>query len=120
MLLDLHNLHVNETNLGIDPIAWMDAIPETAVEEAHVAGGNWIAGTYFDSHSGRSPARVYELLRHALQRFVALRAVTFEFHESYFGEIGLSGVEAEMLALREVVAQVPARVEAMEAVRAVG
>lgn len=120
MLLDLHNLHVNETNLGIDPIAWMDAIPETAVEEAHVAGGNWIDGTYFDSHSGRSPARVYELLRHALQRFVALRAITFEFHESYFGELRLAGVEAEILALREVVAQVSARVGETGTARAAG
>jgi len=105
MLLDLHNLHVNETNLGLDPIAWMNALPEAAVEEAHVAGGNWIDGTYFDSHSGRSPARVHELLRHALKRFSGLRAVTFEFHESYFGELGLAGVEAEMLTLREIVGQ---------------
>jgi uncharacterized protein (UPF0276 family) len=103
MLLDLHNLHVNERNLGLDPIAWMDALPAGAVEEVHVAGGNWIGGTYFDSHSGRSPARVHELLRHALRSFGGLRAITFEFHESYFGEIGRQGVEDELRALRAIV-----------------
>ena len=121
MLVDLHNLHVNEVNLAIDPVAWMAAIPAAAVEEVHVAGGNWIAGTYFDSHSGRSPARVHELLRYALHRFVNLRAVTFEFHESYFGEIGKEGVSAEILTLRDIVATTrfePSRVP--ETARAAG
>jgi uncharacterized protein (UPF0276 family) len=106
MLLDLHNLLVNERNLGVDSIGWMEAIPAGAVEEVHVAGGNWIEGIYFDSHAGRSPERVHELLRHALRRFSGLRAITFEFHESYFGELGREGVAAEMTVLRTVVAEV--------------
>jgi uncharacterized protein (UPF0276 family) len=108
MLLDLHNLHVNEQNLGVDPIAWMDAVPAEAVEEVHVAGGNWIEGTYFDSHAGRSPERVRQLLRHALGRFSGLRAVTFEFHESYFAELGRAGVAEEMRALRAAVGETAA------------
>jgi uncharacterized protein len=104
MLLDLHNLHVNEVNLGIDPLEWMRAIPVEAVEEIHVAGGNWIGETYFDSHSGRSPSRVVELLEWALGRFDRLRAITFELHESYVDEIGIAGVADELTMLRELVA----------------
>lgn len=105
MLLDLHNLHANELNLGVDPRAWMEAVPAGAVEEIHVANGNWVGDTYFDSHSGRSPARVLELLRHALARFGGLRAITFEFHESYLPEIGAEGVADEILALRGLLEQ---------------
>jgi len=105
MLLDLHNLHANELNLGVDPLAWMDAVPPGAVEEIHVANGNWIDGTYFDSHSGRSPARVLELLGHALARFGGLRAITFEFHESYLPEIGTEGVADEIRTLRTLLEQ---------------
>lgn len=103
MLLDLHNLHVNELNLGVEPFAWMSGLPVDAVEEIHVAAGDWIGGIYYDSHCGRSPGRVLELLRFALRRFPRLRAVTFEFHESYFPRIGLEGVADELRALRECV-----------------
>lgn len=105
MLVDLHNLYANQQNLAEDPVAWMDAIPSAAVEEIHVAAGDWIAGTYFDSHCGRSPTRVIELLRYALTRFAGLRAITFEFHESYLTEIGERGVADEIVLLRSVLAE---------------
>lgn len=106
MLLDLHNLYVNHVNLGVDPLAWMEGIPATAVKEIHVANGNWLGDTYFDSHSGRSPAPVLDLLRHALVRFPAVHAVTFEFHESYLPEIGIRGIADEMILLRGLLAEV--------------
>ena len=106
MLLDLHNLYVNHVNLGIDPLAWMNGIPRPAVREIHVANGNWLGGTYFDSHSGRTPAPVLDLLRHALVRFPEVHAVTFEFHESYLPEIGVRGISDEMMTLRALLAGV--------------
>jgi uncharacterized protein (UPF0276 family) len=103
ILLDLHNLYANELNLGIDAAAWIRAIPTEAIDELHVAGGNWIGDTYFDSHCGRSPTRVTALLEQTLASCDSLRAVTFEFHESYLPEIGVEGVAAEMTMLRALV-----------------
>lgn len=104
ILLDLHNLHVNEVNLGWEPLSWIRGLPANAVREIHVAGGNWIGDTYFDSHSDRSPTPVLELLQAALATLPEVRAVTFEFHESYIDEIGAEGVAAEIATLRSIVA----------------
>jgi len=82
MLLDLHNLYVNEVNLGVNSETWLESLPRSAVKEIHVAGGNWVNGTYFDSHATRSPSRVLTLLRLALGRFPDVHAITFELHGS--------------------------------------
>jgi hypothetical protein len=44
-------------------------------------------------------------------RFPNLRAITFEFHESYFGRLGVDGITAEleaMHALADTCVRVPA------------
>lgn len=110
MLLDLHNLYTNEINLGVDPFAWLREIPAEAVEEIHTAGGNWIGDTYFDSHSGRAPARVLELLAWSIARFDRLHAITFELHESYVDEVGVQGVADELTMLRALVSAEEQRV----------
>ena len=69
LLLDLHNLHVNVVNLGLDPVAFLDELDLDAVGEIHVAGGNSLFGAYLDSHSGPCPAEVWTLLRYVAPRY---------------------------------------------------
>jgi len=38
LLVDVNNLYVNARNHGIDPVAWLRAIPPAAVGEFHLAG----------------------------------------------------------------------------------
>lgn len=87
-LLDLHNLLVNARNDGPAPADYLDALDLEAVEEVHLAGGDDHAGFYMDSHSALAPPEVWELAHAYLPRCPNLRAITFEYQESYFDAIG--------------------------------
>lgn len=73
VLLDVNNVFVSAHNLGIDPYAYIDAIPGHVIEEIHLAG-------HFDADVGEevlkiddhgSPVReaVWDLYAHAIHRF---------------------------------------------------
>lgn len=72
LLLDLANIHVSAANLGIDPAAWLDAIPLDAVGEIHVAGhGEARFGSrdlVIDDHGAAVPDAVWDLLASVLAR----------------------------------------------------
>jgi uncharacterized protein len=95
-LLDLHNLLVNARNGGEDPSAYLDALDLDAVEEVHLAGGDDHEGFYMDSHSTVTPEAVWELAHAYLPRCPRLRAITFEYQESYFEDIGLAAITTEL------------------------
>lgn len=95
-LLDLHNLLVNARNDGPDPATYLDALDLDTVEEVHLAGGDDHEGFYMDSHSTLTPEVVWELAHAYLPRCRNLRAITFEYQESYFEDIGLPGLSAEL------------------------
>ena len=73
LLLDVNNVHVSATNHGIDPQAYLDALPLAAVGEIHLAGfcedrdadG---ARLLIDSHDAPVDEAVWTLYEHALQR----------------------------------------------------
>lgn len=102
LLLDLHNLHVNSVNLGIDAYAFLDRLDLSCAREIHVAGGSVLAGAYLDSHAGPCPEQVWRLLEHAVCRCENLRGITFEFHESYFPRLELDGLAGQLDLARQV------------------
>ncbi len=63
ILLDVENLYLNGRNHGVDPYAFIDALPTGAVREVHIAGGetvseNWEDGDFLsDSHNRPMPGR---------------------------------------------------------------
>ncbi len=69
LLLDLHNLYVDEINRGIDGAKVIESLPADSVKEIHLAGGAWINKAYVDSHDNDISERVFELLRIALNKF---------------------------------------------------
>jgi uncharacterized protein (UPF0276 family) len=95
-LLDLHNLYVGQQNGVLSPREYLEQIDPACVEEIHIAGGDELAGFYTDSHSGLTPAEVWEWAYGFGPRFINLRAIVFEFHESYFGKLGLQGIAGEL------------------------
>jgi len=95
-LLDLHNLYVQQRNGTLAPLDYLEEIDPASVEEIHIAGGDELAGFYTDSHSGLTPPEVWEWARAFAPRFRNLRAIVFEFHESYFGKIGMAGIVGEL------------------------
>jgi len=95
-LLDLHNLYVGEQNGVLSPRDYLEQINPACVDEIHIAGGDELAGFYTDSHSGLTPPEVWEWAYEFGPRFGNLRAIVFEFHESYFEKLGMQGIVEEL------------------------
>jgi len=100
VLLDLHNLYANARNHQFDAREFLEDLDVSRVVEAHIAGGTEFAGMYTDSHSGPCPEPVWQLLEYLIPRACNLRAVTFEFHDSYYGLLGPHGVRAQLVRAR--------------------
>lgn len=100
VLLDLHNLMVNELNLGWDAQRYLDELDLANVVEIHVAGGERIGRWYTDAHSGPCPRRVLDILDAVVREAAALQLVTFEVHESRVESMGVDGVARELGRIR--------------------
>jgi uncharacterized protein (UPF0276 family) len=74
LLLDVENLYLNARNHGVDPHAFLDALPAGLVKEMHVAGGVSVREEFLprpflaDSHSHPVPEAALDLLDYALTR----------------------------------------------------
>ena len=101
ILLDLHNLYVNATNLGWSPHRYLDRLDLDAVVEVHVAGGMQFDGFYLDSHSGPVPRSVWSLLDLALSRCPNLGGVVFELFGTWYGKLGEEGLLKQLGRLHE-------------------
>ena len=69
LLLDVNNLHVSAQNLGLDPLAFLAALPAAQVAEIHLAGYEEDEGLLVDTHSRPVHAPVWELYEAVLARF---------------------------------------------------
>lgn len=101
LLLDLHNLHANSRNHGIDPEEWLERLDLANVGEIHLAGGMELEGFYLDAHSGATPEPVWELLERVLPQVPNLGALVFEMVGSWYETIGAEGLRAELGRMRE-------------------
>jgi len=102
LLLDVHNVYVNARNHGFDAVEFVSALDLPRVVEIHIAGGNEVAGVYRDSHAGPCPTAVWELLRFVVPRTPLLRAITFEFHDSYYPMLKHDGICEQLFRAREI------------------
>lgn len=101
-LLDLHNLFVQSVNGTLSPREYLRQLNPDCVFEIHLAGGDELAGFYTDSHSRLTPDEVWSWAYEFAPRFRNLKAIVFEFHESYFEKIGLNGIVGELERMREL------------------
>jgi uncharacterized protein (UPF0276 family) len=82
LLVDVNNIYVNACNAQLaglepDPLAacrrWLDAIPAAMVGEIHLAGHcrsrDAHGDIFIDNHGSRVCSEVWDLYRHALQRY---------------------------------------------------
>jgi uncharacterized protein (UPF0276 family) len=73
ILCDVNNIHVSCTNLGGDPLAYLQALPADAVGEMHLAGHcvKDIDGTILliDDHGSRMTSAVWALYERAVRLF---------------------------------------------------
>ena len=75
LLCDLNNIYVTSENLGLDPVAYLEALPPEAVGELHLAGhsANDADGRtiLIDDHGSPVGPAVWALYERALGRFGA-------------------------------------------------
>jgi len=102
LLLDIHNVYANARNHGFDPRAFVSRLDPSIIVELHIAGGDEFMGMYTDSHSGPVAEPVWDNLEHALSHAPGIRAVTYEFHESYYPRLEDDGVRAQLHRAREI------------------
>ncbi len=69
ILLDVNNIHVTCTNHGLDPYAYVNAIPVERVGQFHLAGFTDTGDYLFDTHSAPVCDEVWALYAHAVGRF---------------------------------------------------
>ncbi|WAS95414.1 DUF692 domain-containing protein [Nannocystis punicea] len=67
LLLDVGNVVVNAHNHGLDPEAYVDALPLTRVREIHVAGHRPRGPLLLDDHTGPVPESVWALYRRTIR-----------------------------------------------------
>ena len=70
LLLDLENLRINGVNHGVDPVAFIDALPPGIVRSIHLAGGIREGSVHIDSHNRPVGDDVLQLLARTLERQV--------------------------------------------------
>lgn len=100
LLLDLHNVYVNALNLGFDPYDVVSDLNLENVVEIHVAGGFQDGDVYLDSHSGPTPAAVWDLLDYVLPRAPEVAGIVFELFGSWYETIGENGLHAELRRMK--------------------
>jgi uncharacterized protein (UPF0276 family) len=73
VLCDVNNLYVNAHNFGFDPIAYLDALPASAIAEIHLAGHHCNEANgcqiLIDDHGSRVAEPVWALYAQAIERF---------------------------------------------------
>jgi len=103
-LLDLHNLYVNMRNDGMSPDEYIAMLNPDAVGEIHLGGGDEFAGFYMDSHSSLTPDEVWRIAFEHAPHFPNLRAITYEFQETYYNQIGADALVEELGRMHELAA----------------
>jgi uncharacterized protein (UPF0276 family) len=102
VLLDLHNLYVTARHGNVDPEEYLAEIDPAAVVEIHMAGGDELMGFYTDSHSRLASEPLWSWAYEFAPRFTRLRAITFEYHESYFEVLEVGGIAAQLERMHEL------------------
>lgn len=99
LLIDLHNLHCDEQNQGLDAAAFLRELPAGRVRELHLAGGYELhPGARVDGHDAALPDRVLELLDIALTHHTPELVVIEREHR--FDD--LPSIHADLARVREV------------------
>jgi uncharacterized protein (UPF0276 family) len=69
LLLDVNNLYVNQMNLGIDPLLWLDTIKPETIGYIHMAGHSIADGIRIDTHDKHVCKEVWDLYAYTQNKF---------------------------------------------------
>jgi uncharacterized protein (UPF0276 family) len=107
LLLDLANLAADSVNFGVDPLAFLDALPLERIAYCHLAGGVERDGLWHDTHAHPVPPRVLDLVDELRHRRPALPGLLLERDDSW-PTVQELDAELDSMALRITPERVPA------------
>ena len=96
ILLDLHNLWVNERNGRQSVSDVVDSLPLERVWEIHLAGGMALGDYYLDAHSDLVSGALLEIAAKVVARLPNLGALIYEVAPGFVAEIGLDAIRAQL------------------------
>lgn len=102
IVLDLHNIWVNEQNGRQSVADFLASIPLDRVWEIHVAGGERHHGYWLDAHSGLVPGAVMRLAAEVVPALPNLRALIFEILPPYVPRVGIDAVRKQLESLQDI------------------
>lgn len=102
ILLDLHNLLINERNGRASLKAVLDEIPCERVWEIHLAGGMQYRGYWLDSHSGHIDDHLFSVARAVVNKFPNLQAIIFEISDEYIDQRVADSLHEDLQRLRDI------------------
>jgi uncharacterized protein len=96
ILLDLHNIWINEQNgrQAVDDL--LAELPLERIWEIHLAGGFELDGYLIDAHSGAIPEELLELAERVVPLLPNLHAIDFELLPDFFPRFGIDGVRDQL------------------------
>src|SRR5262245_46474638 len=110
LLLDLHNVHTQCVNAGIDADDYVDRIDASRVIQIHLSGGSdseaaWLASRRvyrLDSHDGPVPEPVWRLLERVVPRCRNLRGIVVERLNGTFEAKDVPSLAGEVWRAKDV------------------
>lgn len=96
LLLDLANLAADAVNFGVDPLAFLDALPLERVAYCHIAGGIRRGELWHDTHAHPVPGQVLDLVDELRRRRPELPGILLERDDNWPSAVEL-GAELDRL-----------------------
>jgi uncharacterized protein (UPF0276 family) len=102
ILLDLHNLWVNERNGRQRVKDVLESLPLERVWEVHLAGGMTLCDYYLDSHSDPISSDLLAIAADVIPHLPNLGAVLFEILSGFVSRVGIDVVRDQLPLLRDL------------------
>jgi hypothetical protein len=102
ILLDIHNLWVNERNGRQSVADVIGILPLERVWEIHFAGGMMLGDYYLDAHSDVIAPELFEIAERLLPKLPSVGALIFEILPEHVARVGLDRVRNQVRRLRDL------------------
>ncbi|MEO6980859.1 MAG: DUF692 family multinuclear iron-containing protein, partial [Mucilaginibacter sp.] len=102
ILLDLHNLLVNQRNGRQTVKEFLSHLDYERVIELHVANGIYYKDYYLDAHSGASDDELLGILEDVVGKLPNLKALMFEITPDYFMKVPEAEIRGQLIKMRRI------------------
>ena len=102
ILLDLHNLLVNQRNGRQTVKEFLSYLDYERVIELHVANGIYYKDYYLDAHSGASDDELLGILADVVGKLPNLKALMFEITPDYFMKVPEAEIRGQLIKMRRI------------------